>query len=416
MGAAPSLTSAHGSAARLTFDRITAPIGRERFLASYWTRQAVHLRHDGRSFDDVFGWDALNAILSAHDLTSPAVKMSRSDHPVPPETFTRETAHGRALDTTALIELFREGASFGVTGADSHWAPLRRVKDGLYDVLLESIHTNVYCSPPNTQGFQCHYDTHEVFVLQVEGEKHWRVFWPTTDAPVQGWRVEDTPEGVEPYVDVVLRKGDVLYVPRGHWHYAVAQDSISLHITAGVACRKGSAFLDWLSDELQQSPIWRRNAPLMEAARSNGTLTIPASFAEWTEALKSSLREKLSEPGLVERFWKATFDGIRPRQAFDLPLQAGLDTWPLETLVFERPAGRRHLIAATDESTLDVNAGGCELELEAVDRALVQKIFDAESFTMADVRAWQPDVNAADISELLRELVRAGLLDARRAG
>ena len=61
----------------------------------------------------------------------------------------------------------------------------------------------------------------------------------------------------------MLEKGDVLYVPRGHWHYAIAEDSVSLHVTVGITCRKGLAFLDWLSGELASEPVWRRNAPLI---------------------------------------------------------------------------------------------------------------------------------------------------------
>ena len=32
---------------------------------------------------------------------------------------------------------------------------------------------NVYLSPPNAQGFGTHFDSHDVFVLQVAGSKIW---------------------------------------------------------------------------------------------------------------------------------------------------------------------------------------------------------------------------------------------------
>ena len=40
--------------------------------------------------------------------------------------------------------------------------------------------TNMYLTPPGTQGFAPHYDDVEVFILQLEGKKHWRVYEPRT--------------------------------------------------------------------------------------------------------------------------------------------------------------------------------------------------------------------------------------------
>jgi hypothetical protein len=132
------------------------------------------------------------------------------------------------------------------------------------------------------------------------------------------------------------------------------------------------------------------------------------------DVLKRSLVARISEPDLHERFWQMMFDDIRPRPNVHLPVQARLDTVPLETLVFDRPAGRLHLIRANGDSIV-VSAGGCELALEAGYRTLIERIFETDSFAMADLQTWQPGVNVAEASELLRELLRSGLLTARSA-
>src|SRR5207237_880607 len=36
-------------------------------------------------------------------------------------------------------------------------------------------HTNLYLTPPNGQGFTPHWDSHDVFVLQLVGSKDWKV-------------------------------------------------------------------------------------------------------------------------------------------------------------------------------------------------------------------------------------------------
>jgi ribosomal protein L16 Arg81 hydroxylase len=403
---------------RVSFAEITAPMDPQCFLSEFWTREAVLLRADERSFDRYCGWEAVNAILNAGDCVFPMIKVSRRDDAVPPDAFTTGAAGGqRIVDARAVVNLFRDGASFGITGADSHWPPLRSVVDGVRDALLESVNANIYCSPPNVQGFQCHYDLHEVFVLQVEGVKRWRVFRPILEAPIEGWRREDAEEVLQtdPYIDVVLRKGDVLYVPRGHWHYAVAQDSISVHVTLGVSCRKGTTFLDWLAGELSQESTWRRNAPLMGGISVEGDLVRPVGFAEWGNALRRSLVDKLSDATLFERFLRETVTGMQPHRTVEMPLQGISEPLALDRLVFERPGGRRHVIEQSGASDVVITVAGSEIRLEGVSPAVVRRIFASESFTLADIKGCDPAVSDDEVSELLSEFIRAGLLLARPA-
>jgi mannose-6-phosphate isomerase-like protein (cupin superfamily) len=75
---------------------------------------------------------------------------------------------------------------------------------------------NAYLTPPGSQGFAVHSDTHDVFVLQTAGSKRWEV---------------RTPEGTE---EPLLEPGHVMYLPTGTPHAARAQDIVSLHITIGI--------------------------------------------------------------------------------------------------------------------------------------------------------------------------------------
>ena len=42
---------------------------------------------------------------------------------------------------------------------------------------------NAYITPESARGFEPHYDVHDVFVLQVSGEKHWSVHAPVREHP-----------------------------------------------------------------------------------------------------------------------------------------------------------------------------------------------------------------------------------------
>jgi ribosomal protein L16 Arg81 hydroxylase len=412
---ATSVTGVQTGGARMTFADVTAPLAPAEFVSRYWTREAVLFRTAERDFRRFCGWDAVNAVLNAGDFTFPGIKVSRRDSPVPPELFTTSIGGRQIVDSRAVVSLFRDGASFGITGADSHWPPLRQIVDCFHEAFLESVHTNVYCSPANTQGFQCHYDLHEVFVLQVEGTKHWRVFQPLTESPIEGWTRELAEEVLqtEPYIDVVLQQGDVLYVPRGHWHYAAAEDSLSLHVTVGITCRKGLDFLDWLSSELSNDQVWRRNAPLLGAATIGQRPSVAERTGTWATELRESVVQKLSDPTLFDRFLRDTIRAIQPLHTIDLLAQGLPESVSLDHVVFERPAGRPYVVEQQGPTDVVVSVAGSDIQLEGINAAVVSRIFESRSFTLADVRTWDPAVNAEEVSDLLTELVRSGLLIAR---
>jgi ribosomal protein L16 Arg81 hydroxylase len=398
----------------LTFADITSPVAPAEFVAKYWTRRAVHLRDPRRTFDDQFGWPALNALLNS-DLTYPSTVVSREERVIPAEEF---TTGGSAVNVAAVMKLFREGASFSIRGADSRWPPLKTIIASLYDTLFESVHTNIYCSPANTQGFRCHYDLHEVFVLQIEGTKHWKVFQPTIDFPVEPWKQEDVPdESATPYVDVVLAKGDVLYVPRGHWHYAIAQDSASLHITVGVTCRKSETFLDWLATELRAHPAWRRNVPAMGGPRADGILPDATEFHAWFNELRTTLRATLDDPSTGDRFALDMFAAASPIVTAEMPFDGSAEPLPLDDLVFRRPQGQRHVITDHGEGRVTVKVASTEMELEGISRDLLARVFSPEPFTLDDLTPIRSGISSGDVAELLETLIRSGLLLARpRAG
>jgi hypothetical protein len=94
---------------------------------------------------------------------------------------------------------------------------------------------NAYYTPRAAQGLPVHHDTHDVFVLQVAGQKRWLVYEPAFPLPLKNQKYTSEMGGPgEPVHDLVLRPGDMLYLPRGWLHEAVTSDTDSLHLTVGV--------------------------------------------------------------------------------------------------------------------------------------------------------------------------------------
>ncbi len=126
-----------------------------------------------------------------------------------------------------------------------------------------STQVNAYCSWSSKQGFSRHYDTHDVFILQVEGSKQWPVYNETFKYPLSNQKSASlTSPEEESYLSCVLHPGDVLYIPRGHWHYAVTQDEPFIHLTLGIHCKTGVDLLEWLICQFQHREEWRKSLPL----------------------------------------------------------------------------------------------------------------------------------------------------------
>lgn len=158
--------------------------------------------------------------------------------------------------------------------------------------LLESewtcmVGANAYLTPPSgSQGFAPHYDDIEAFCLQLEGKKRWKVYAPLQKSErLPRTSSEDYVEAdlrdVEPALDVVLKPGDVLYMPRGWIHQACTidgTDGYSLHLTV-------SAMQQWAWADLMELLL---PEALQSAASGDSTMLrqgLPRGFLNYMGAM-----------------------------------------------------------------------------------------------------------------------------------
>ena len=146
-----------------------------------------------------------------------------------PAPFSGTAEIGRALSE------FEAGATLVLQGLHHSWPPLAEFCRLLEQELQHPAQANAYFTPRDAQGLPVHHDTHEVFSLQVSGEKRWLVYEPALELPLkeQHYKPAVGAPGA-PVHDVTLKPGDTLYLPRGWLHEAATSSTDSLHITIGV--------------------------------------------------------------------------------------------------------------------------------------------------------------------------------------
>ena len=116
------------------------------------------------------------------------------------------------------------------------WKPIAQF---VYQLELEThyrIEANLYYTPMNATAFPPHYDLHDVFVVQLFGEKQWQFFNSRIKLPERRFD-RHNPELIKdtnsPIRSELLKTGDILFMPRGLVHGAATNTAESLHLSIG---------------------------------------------------------------------------------------------------------------------------------------------------------------------------------------
>lgn len=110
------------------------------------------------------------------------------------------------------------------TGCSSYLTPAGSQGSEYYETILNCI-----------TGYPAHYDDVEIFVIQLEGKKRWRLYERSdkdTNVSARVTKAFGQEELHKPVADFVMEPGDIMYFPRGTVHQAVSCDGAhSLHVT-----------------------------------------------------------------------------------------------------------------------------------------------------------------------------------------
>lgn len=388
-----------------------------RFLDDVWSqRPLLSPADDGERdrFADLFSPAAVDELASERGLRTPFLRMAKDGSVIAPTRFTRGGGTGAGITDQAaddkILGLLADGATLVLQGLHRTWPPIVRLTSELAAELGHPIQVNAYITPAQNQGFAPHYDTHDVFVLQIAGRKRWRIHEPVLPSPLpeQPWEQVKADvaarAGDEPLIDAELGPGDALYLPRGYLHSAVAQGELSIHLTIGVHPVTRASIVDELLHEA------RRDAELRTSLPAGVDLGDPDELAAHVRATVDALRDLLArDPEAVTeqiaaRVATSLMSGTRPEPVGPLA-QADL----LRELTSSTPLRLRSGLRTRPR------VDGDDVALVLLDRtvtlprgsaAALEQVLTGDVLTAADLDV--PD--AVDALELARLLVRAAVL------
>jgi lysine-specific demethylase/histidyl-hydroxylase NO66 len=273
VGAAQSTAAQSTAAPQSALARCIA-MPADRFAAEYWSRQPLFTpaAETGADYTDLIDAAAIDELLSRRGLRTPFLRVAKQGRVIPAREFTRSGGLGAGVtDQVAddkVLGLVADGATLVLQALHRTWPPLVDFGSTLSTELGHPVQINCYLTPPQNQGFAPHYDTHDVFVLQVAGRKRWVVHQPVLADPLPGQDWERHRAAVRarsaepPLLDLTLQPGDALYLPRGFLHSATAQGETSIHLTVGVHPVTRHSLLKHLLTEAAGEPSLRASLPL----------------------------------------------------------------------------------------------------------------------------------------------------------
>jgi len=274
-------------------------VPREVFARDHWGRAPLLSRAEELPpATHGFGPVAVDELLSSRGLRTPFLRMARDGETLPASAFTLGGGVGATIGDQVsedrVLREFAAGATIVLQALHRTWEPVATTARELAADLGHPVQVNAYVTPPQNQGFADHYDVHDVLVVQVAGEKRWRVRPPVLDAPLrtQPWTgrrdAVAVAAAVDPVVDAVLRPGDCLYLPRGWLHSATALGGVSTHLTFGIHPWTVRHLVDDLvraaGSRLDDDPAARASLPL------GVDVLDPATTASHREAARAVLR------------------------------------------------------------------------------------------------------------------------------
>lgn len=386
-----------------SLDFLISPYTRERFFQDYFEQRHLHIKADDpERFNHILSAATLEHIVSSQKLTLPNTRMAHKDSDLDANQLTLEGTN--IIDLNRVIEKYSEGATLILSQLQDRVETLKSLCNTLTADFGQRFQTNIYCTPGNSsQGFTIHHDTHDVFILQIEGSKDWKIYESPIELAIkdQGFKQELHQPGAV-IDEFTMNPGDLLYIPRGLMHAAKTSNKRSIHITTGFM---GFTWQDFMIDKINklsqehldlrrgfQPDFW--NNPQQHEAVYKRILGILGQPQELQSGLNHLYQHSLN------RFRVSTLNPIAQAEAIH---HLNLDT----NLVVEENS--MSFVEQISDTELSITLYNKEITLPATLMPVIDFIIESKSFQLKEL----PLLDDAGKINLAQTLLKAGMLRSK---
>lgn len=249
------------------------------FINQYWQKKPVCIRQGFKHFQDPITADELAGLALETEVESRLVSHQQGKWHVEHGPINEYESRGDK-NWTLLVQ-----------GVD-HWVPeskplmhcFRPLSDWRLDDLMVSF------SVPGG-GVGAHLDHYDVFIIQGQGRRHWRVGASQDYQLIQAEHGFLQVETFQPIIDVEMLPGDILYIPPGYPHEGYAIEA-SLNYSVGFRAPSQQEMVNHFADMLLNHDIGteRYRDPNLTVRRDPSEI-LPAEIAALSQFMLSKLHD-----------------------------------------------------------------------------------------------------------------------------
>ncbi len=256
-----------------TLDYLLAPKHGGEFFAQYAEQKPFIIRrNDPDYYRSLLQYQDLIRFFERQDLTYPGIRIVSQGKEIPAQHFSTNVDYKQGqlqfrdqVKTKYLASHFLDqGHSIIIYQAQQSIPQVGAFCEQLQQVFRHHVQANIYLTPANSKGFDVHFDNHDLFVLQLSGSKHWKVFNQPYHLPYEEEKDNHIlRQAVRSgcMIDEELYEGDLIYIPRGYVHEVESRANSSIHMTVGLKALRWRKLLERISQYAERDTFLRGTLP-----------------------------------------------------------------------------------------------------------------------------------------------------------
>lgn len=337
-----------------------------------------------------FNWDYVNEVYSRADVSDESFKLMNG-YAVEKYKYIESYENlGKTefrMVRPVLYEYLRNGATL-VYNRITNEPKIDQISKQIANFASAHVITSGYAAFSNKSSYMAHWDTRDVFAVQLIGRKRWIIKAPNFELPLymqQTKYFKDIKEPEEVYMDVTLEAGDILYVPRGWWHNPLPIGEETFHLAVGTFAPTGFEYMNWLLKHTPDILGCRRNFSSFESDK------------QVLKDISEDFSKILNDKSYYEEFLTQYIGNQR------LPTQLSLDVLGNgdSNLLHKdtKVAINTNLLYFSDENFVIIN--GNKITIDNISEKLVRYLFDRSIVSVEDILAEFNNFDKDKINNLL---------------
>jgi len=262
------------------FKKLIGNLSIESFFKDYWGKEVLYLeKKDNPDANFPISVNDLDDYFTNTRLRYPWIKLVKKGIEVPLKEY-RNSALSMLTDTVDNDKLFNGLSEGGTILANSIDKSNKAI--GIYCRELEKelslkIWANLYISDSMSYGIGIHQDAQDIFIVQLAGKKNWHIY--PRQEQYTGPRQPKEDEKAER--SLLLKEGEVIYLPKNYPHMAFAADGPSIHLAISAEGLLWSDLIKYFSNTVNEDVDFQQKVPLPLEGKETYDIFIKAFQEKW---------------------------------------------------------------------------------------------------------------------------------------